>query len=335
MCTPIAHCRLAARLRSLFGVLAPLASCVGSAAEPEARLPPLEPVTAADSVLIVAPHPDDESLCCGGLIDMARRAGAAVSIVWITSGDGFRWDAMVVEKTPWPRGGAFNDLGRRRISEARAAAGVLQVPPERRFFLGYPDRGILPLLFDYYHKDWRSKYTRDTAVPFMDEFRPGATYDGEDLVRDFTAVVERVQPTRVLAPSPQDTHPDHRATGLLAMRVMEARNARDRIRYWIVHGGHGWPSPRKLRIDMPQTIAPRGAGMDWEELVLDDAAREAKYAAVLEHRTQREVMGRVMMSYVRATELYSRIPVPPNDSRCLSAEPCEFEKMPASEKAAL
>ena len=61
-------------------------------------LPPLSPMTAADSVLVIAPHPDDESLCCGGLIHMARRAGARVAIVWVTNGDGSRWDAMLTHR---------------------------------------------------------------------------------------------------------------------------------------------------------------------------------------------------------------------------------------------
>lgn len=321
------------RTSAFLSGIAALLACAAAAAA-DSPLATLHPITASDSVLIVAPHPDDESLCCGGLIHAARRAGANVSIVWITSGDGFRWDAMVVERTLRPRGGAFNELARLRIAEARAAAEVLDVPREAQYFLGYPDRGILPLLFDHYHDGWRSKFTGDTAVPFADEFDPGAPYDGADLVRDFTAVVERTRPTRVFAPSPQDTHPDHRATGLLVGRVMQARGQADRVRYWIVHGGRGWPSPHALHPDLPQVIAPRGRGMDWQQFGLDEAAREAKLGAVMEHRTQRKVMGHVMMGYVRATELYSTVPVPEHDERCLRAEPCDFEKAPASEKAA-
>ena len=123
--------------------------------------PPLRPITASDSVLIVSPHPDDESLCCGGVIDTARRAGANVAIVWVTNGDGFKWDAMVVEKKLRPRAGAYRELARQRASEARAAAAVYPVKPENLFFLGYPDRGVLSLLFDYYYPGtpWRSQFT--------------------------------------------------------------------------------------------------------------------------------------------------------------------------------
>ncbi|HEY8509350.1 MAG TPA: PIG-L family deacetylase, partial [Steroidobacteraceae bacterium] len=55
------------------------------------ELPHLRPILPTDSVLIVSPHPDDESLCCGGLIHTARRVGARVTVVWVTYGDGFKW----------------------------------------------------------------------------------------------------------------------------------------------------------------------------------------------------------------------------------------------------
>src|SRR5262245_41331982 len=100
--------------------------------------PSLRPVLSSDSLLIVAPHPDDESLCCGGLINTARRAGARVAIVWITFGDGFKWDAMVTERKLRPRAGTYRELAARREEEARAAGSALNVDPQSLFFLGYP-----------------------------------------------------------------------------------------------------------------------------------------------------------------------------------------------------
>jgi LmbE family N-acetylglucosaminyl deacetylase len=67
-------------------------------------LPELAPPTAADRVLVVAPHPDDETLCCAGILQLALRAGAAVGVVWLTAGDSFEIDAMVAERTLRPKG---------------------------------------------------------------------------------------------------------------------------------------------------------------------------------------------------------------------------------------
>jgi LmbE family N-acetylglucosaminyl deacetylase len=300
------------------------------------ELPQLRAILPTDSILIVSPHPDDESLCCGGLIHTARRAGARVTIVWVTYGDGFKWSAVFADRTLRPRAGAYRDLALLRDGEAREAAALLQVDPGSLFFLGYPDRGVLALLFDHYYPDtpWRSKFTGSNTVVYEDAVDPGAEYDGEDLERDFRTVLDRVKPTLVLAPSPQDTHPDHRGTGILAWRAMSARQALENIRFWIVHGGHGWPHPRAHRPDLPQTIPPRGVGMQWEQFPLDEDARNAKQQAVRAHRTQLKVMGRVMESYVRSIELYSRTPAPPH-SLCALPEPCEFEEGSLIEKSGL
>jgi LmbE family N-acetylglucosaminyl deacetylase len=317
----------------VFWCLATFTYGVASAAEP---IPPLRPLVAGDSILVVSPHPDDESLCCGGLISTARRIGASVSIVWVTNGDGFHWDAMVVEKKLRPRAGSYLELARQREGEARAAGLALGVPAESFFFLGYPDRGVLPLLFDYYHPNtpWRSKFTGAHAVVYEDAVDPGANYDGEDLVRDFNSVLDRVKPTLVLAPSPQDTHPDHRGAGILAWRTLNARKQQDVLRFWIVHGGRGWPHPHGLHPELPQSVAPRGLGMRWEQFELDATAIVAKRSAIAAHKSQTRVMGAKMQGYIRSIELYSRTPVPPR-SACTDAEPCEFGDESLMEKSGL
>ncbi len=311
-------------------------AAAGRLALADTSLPPFRPLVASDTILVVSPHPDDESLCCGGLIDTARRIGARVAIVWITNGDGFKWDAIVVEHKLRPRAGAYLDLARQREREARAAGAILHVAPDSLLFLGYPDRGVLRLLLDHFHADtpWRSKFTGANAVVYEDAVDPGAEYDGADLVRDFTTVLDRVKPTLVLAPSPQDTHPDHRGAGILAWRIMAARGQQDRVRYWIVHGGHGWPTPRGYHPDLAQTTAPRGLGMRWETFVLDADAIDAKRRAVLAHESQVKVMGRVMQSYVRSSEIFSSTPVPPRSS-CAHPMACEFEDASLMEESGL
>ena len=302
-----------------------LVTGVGNAlAQP--AIPPFRPSTANVTGLVVAPHPDDESLCCGGLIHAARSAGARVAIVWITLGAGFRWDAVVVEKKLRPRASTYLDLARQREAEARNAGALLGVEPDSLMFLGYPDRGVLRLLLDYYHPDtpWRSKFTGANAVVYADALDPGAAYSGDNLVKDFKAVLDRVHPTLVLAPSLQDTHPDHRGTGLLVWRTMTARGEQDRVRYWIVHGGREWPAPHGYHPSFAETVAPRGLGMQWEAFALDEDSIDAKRRAVSAHQSQMKVMRRIMLGFVRSTELYSSVPGPPRSS-CAHALVCELD----------
>ena len=221
---------------------------------------------------------------------------------------------------------------RRGTSGSRSAAsecGLLVLPGvSGSRCVAVAARSLLP------RYPWRSKFTGENSVVYQDAVDRGAEYDGENLERDFRAVLDRVRPTLVLAPSPQDTHPDHRGAGILAWRAMVARNEPHNIRYWIVHGGRGWPKPRAYHPGLPETVAPRGVGMQWEQFALDVGAVNAKLKAVRSHSTQMKVMGRVMESHVRATEMYSRTPMPPR-SACAHAEPCEFEQGTIVEESGL
>lgn len=313
-------------------ILVTMLVCVATAAPAATPSPPAMPqLDASTRILVVAPHPDDESLCCGGLVATARRMGAQVAIVWVTSGGGFRLDAMVVEKKVRPKAADMRALARRRIDEAQYAAQALGVDAGQLFFLGYPDRGVLALLLDHYESPYRSKYTGADAVPWEQALNPGSPYDGANLERDFAQVVERVRPTLVLAPSPYDAHPDHRASGILAMRVLGARGEAHRVYFWIVHGGRAWPTPRGLRPELPQTPPPRGLQLPWVSFAVDAPSREAKRVALRMHETQLKVMGRKMMSFVRSTELYSPRPVAASDTRCIEALPCRPEVLTEEE----
>ncbi len=67
------------------------------------------------NILIIAPHPDDDILGCGGSIAKHVHAGNSVSIVYVTSGES--GDASVPKE----------DLQKLREDEARVGAGVLGV----------------------------------------------------------------------------------------------------------------------------------------------------------------------------------------------------------------
>src|SRR6202049_3195168 len=101
------------------------ASAPPGAATGIAGLPPLE---AATSLLVVAPHPDDETLCCAGVMQRVVRAGGRVSVVWITSGDGSELALLLIEKSLFRQAAKARDLAARRMREARAATALLGVP---------------------------------------------------------------------------------------------------------------------------------------------------------------------------------------------------------------
>jgi LmbE family N-acetylglucosaminyl deacetylase len=81
-----------------------------------------------DRVLVLAPHPDDEAIGCGGAICLHRARGDVVRVVFLTSGE---------KGLP---GVPEDEVRRLREWEAREAGRILGV--ERMDFLRLPDQGL-------------------------------------------------------------------------------------------------------------------------------------------------------------------------------------------------
>ena len=267
-----------------------------------ANLPDMPEPGHGDRVLVIAPHPDDESLCCAGILQRAHANGAAVGVVWITAGDSFLFDAIVVEHSLRPRGAPSRRLGAQRLLEAHAAANELGVPRTAQFVLGYPDRGLSALVADYYRAPYLSPYTAVSAVPYADALSPGASYTGEHLERDLERVIEAFRPTLVLAAAPQDLHPDHSASGALVRRVLERRGELNELRYWIVHAPL-WPWPPIYEPQLTLVPPATATALRWQSLPLSATERAHKRAALRAHHSQFELLAPFMNSFVRANEI--------------------------------
>jgi LmbE family N-acetylglucosaminyl deacetylase len=265
----------------------------------------LPPIDASTTLLVVSPHPDDETLCCGGVIQRVLRAGGHVSVVWITSGDAERMGLLLLEHVVFTNPARARQFGVRRMAEARAATSRLGVAAGGQLFLGYPDGGLRELLGEPRPSTYTSRSTRASSVPYGEALFPGQPYSAGNLERDFAAVLERVQPTLILAPSLEDSHPDHSATGLLTLTVSRRSGLLPRVRYWIVHGGEGWPSPRGLMLGIPLRPAPRSRGLDPMPFDLAPAEEDGKLHALEAYDTQMRAMAPFLLAFVRTTELFS------------------------------
>lgn len=80
--------------------------------------------------LVLAAHPDDESMGAAGTLALLTRAGTDVHVAFATDGDGTRGSARPAGET-----------AARRRAEARQACTVLGVPTPPTF-LGLPDGGL-------------------------------------------------------------------------------------------------------------------------------------------------------------------------------------------------
>ncbi len=133
--------------------------------------------------LVLAPHPDDETLGCGGFIIEACKRGRPPVIVAVTDGAGSHAGSATY---PPAR------LKALRAAELRSAAQILGVPEKHVRFLDLPD----------------------TRVP-----RHGPEFD--DAVRIVVATIHDHSVANLLASWTYDPHGDHQATASIAAAVRQ------------------------------------------------------------------------------------------------------------------
>ena len=103
----------------------------------QATPPELVTVAAARSVLVLAPHPDDEVAGCGGTLHLHSRQGASVTVVYMTDGRLGSLRLQGNDLVGAERAAFQEDLIRIRKAEAEAAGRVLGTG--ELIFLDFPD----------------------------------------------------------------------------------------------------------------------------------------------------------------------------------------------------
>lgn len=283
-----------------------------------AGLPQAPRPAAARRVLVLAPHCDDETLGVGGMIADARRAGAQVTVAFLTNGDGFPLAAGRSLKEVHLSPGDYIRFAERRQQESVAALNELGVPDASVVFLGYPDRGLASL----WEENWdpsapfRSRYTGHTGSPYRRNYTPNAPYCGASLLADLSRLMETTRPTDIYVTHPADDHPDHAIAAAFAQAAVLSARDRDRewaraarLRHYLVHRGD-WPLPQGLHADKPLLPPAALAALDtkWEVYPLSPEARAAKARALTRYVSQMAVMRRFLTSFVRENELFGALP---------------------------
>jgi len=154
------------------------------------------------TTVVFAPHPDDESLGCGGLIATLRDLGQAVHIVFVTDGS-----MSHPGSKKFPRDARIA----LRRNEALAAGRILEVPEPNLHFLQLPDGGVPP------------------------EGSPGYSAAVEAAGR----ILKVTEADTAVVPWRRDVHPDHLATWAICRSAAEAH---PRPLRWIEYPVWMWQS---------------------------------------------------------------------------------------------
>ncbi len=266
--------------------------------------------SAADRILILAPHPDDETIACGGVIQKALTSGLPVRVIFLTYGDANEWSFVLYRKQPELLPSQVKVMGLVRHDEALAAARILGLAPGQLTFLGYPDFGTLGIWTEHWGAEppLRSMLTRVTQVPYASAYRPGAAYKGEEILADLEALLHDFQPTKVFLSHPADHNPDHLALYTFTRVALWDLGMAPELYPYLVHGSR-WPEPTGQA--PARSLAPPSSlvgQMSWWTLPLSTEETGRKLAALEAHRTQYEANAGYLSSFIRANELFGDYP---------------------------
>jgi LmbE family N-acetylglucosaminyl deacetylase len=206
------------------------------------------------SIVIFAPHPDDEALIASGIIQSALIRHIPVKVVVVTNGD-------VLGKT----------YGRYRQIETIKAMKVLGLSEENIIFFGYGDRLMMPI----FNSDNPKQVYKSRARSTMSYASQGlgkvsyhkywtneeALYTRENVVADFNQILKTYNPDGIFTTSRLDKHPDHRAVQAFISEsinyMIESNNSfHTKLYEAIVHapGEFLWPYFDDEKIKMPKFL---------------------------------------------------------------------------------
>src|SRR5262245_9245416 len=201
--------------------------------------------TRSESVVIFAPHPDDEVIGCAGIIMQALARGARVKVVDITSGDGFDAAAagLTHKKVEEVGPDDFFALSRLRQTQSRNALEILGGKADDLIILGYPDGDLGNLYDSTGDKVVRQQSTKknETYALIQKDYHSSAhgepaLYQRSSVLGDLAELLATLQPTEIYVTDETDGHVDHRAAFRFVRDAAQQIGYKGAVYTYLVHG---------------------------------------------------------------------------------------------------
>ena len=276
------------------------------------------PTFGGKSFMIFAPHPDDETLFAGGIINAAVSRGDSVWVVVVTNGDI-----------------AGTSTGYAREAESISAMNLLGLGAQGVIFLGYGDQSLMTLYTSrsdtlvYQSKAGQTQTYANQGfgnTDFHDYYYgvPGP-YNRQTIAQDIQNVLTMFRPTDIYITSIQDSHPDHEATYLFVVEaILRLRNqgySYPRLHESIVHApcdtcdpNYRWPMPAFTPTQpFPKPPYLDTTPLEWNliesvpvppSMQIADQNSNLKYQALKRYQTQVALAGDWLFAFVKQNEFF-------------------------------
>jgi LmbE family N-acetylglucosaminyl deacetylase len=275
-----------------------------------------------ERLLILAPHPDDESLGAAGLAQAVFANGGSVRSVVVTAGDAYV--EAIEEETGRKRltRADFIRYGEKRLEESRAAAKLLGKGFLHLDLLGFSDGSIYDMLVSNWRKSHpeRSEFTGFDHVLYRIAGDKGIAQDGHDLRNELVAILHDTKPTLIAFPDVMENDSDHAGLGMFTLLAIsdwledEKTPVNPRLLAYLIHWQHGWPpgSDGEKPVDMsnkpmylPDDLPLRGHQRSC--INLTESQVKLKQQALLQYKTQQRFMAPYLAAFVHTNECFTQL----------------------------
>lgn len=283
-------------------------------------------------LIVFAPHPDDETLAAGGLIQRVLARNGQVRVVFVTNGDGYVDGVRKEVRRQQTSTADFIEYGERRHREALHAIQALGLPARDALFLGFPDDGIDDLWADNWSTEYTSPHTRLDRPVYKESLSRRVEYTGIDLEGEISKLLRDFSPDWVLVPDPRDRHPDHCTTGVFVLDALRKLRqsgqhhfTRAQVLTFLVHSPDYPASPAWIKevagagVGGSPAAGQALSGARWAHLQLTPSEIAAKAQALSKYESQVQVMNPFLKQFMLPFELFGQL-----DGDQIQAVPREY-----------
>jgi len=264
------------------------------------------------SVLIITPHPDDETLGVGGHIVRFIKEGYKVYTISLTLGDGYSAAVALKNKSFSPKCIDYINFGKIRSQEIKEALSKLGVKNDYIFSLGFPDGGLSTLWLRNWDYPYTSLYTGVNYSPYEESLKLNLPYKGENIYLELKKIIKNINPEKIFIIDTIDIHNDHWASYCFSIAsilglITEKKDFNPEIYTYIIHFKN-FPYPKssnKIEKLIPNNIMKK-YNNTFQVYPLSKKEIDLKEKAILKYETQLPLMKDYLLSFVRKNEIFGK-----------------------------
>jgi LmbE family N-acetylglucosaminyl deacetylase len=275
-----------------------------------------------ERLLILAPHPDDETLGAAGLAQQVFEHGGTVRSVVVTAGDAYVDAIEEATGRHHLKRADFYKYGEQRLEESQKAAQLLGNGSLKLNLLGFSDGSIYDMLVSNWWRKYpdKSEYTGFNHVYYKQAEKKGMAQDGQDLRNELVSILRASKPTVIVFPDVMEDDSDHAALGMFALLAIDewlqhqkAPRPQPRLLAYLIHWPNWPPAADGVKpvdysqkpLYLPANLPLRGHTRACVNLSQQQTL--TKREALAQYKTQQAYMAPYLEAFVHSNECFTQL----------------------------